>query len=196
MRIRSPRRFGNAAGDTTAPPITPAFPYEVSSPGPRRSTRATATPRLVSWSATEVPTIPAPRTIASVFAIDRSSQRQCPRTHERALAVLISNHVLSPARTIGMIRGDFPAAGLVWLGRQGTRAVAASLFLALAFPSLAAWCKPIVPEAIFALLILAFLRVNPRELRGHFAEPTLVLVATMWTMLIVPAGLGVAFALA
>ena len=95
-----------------------------------------------------------------------------------------------------MIRGDFPAAGLVWLGRQGTRAVAASLFLALAFPSLAAWCKPIVPEAIFALLILAFLRVNPRELRGHFAEPTLVLVATMWTMLIVPAGLGVAFALA
>ena len=95
-----------------------------------------------------------------------------------------------------MIRGDFPAAGLVWLGRQGTRAVAASLFLALAFPSLAAWCKPIVPEAIFALLILAFLRVDPRELRGHFAEPTLVLVATMWTMLIVPAGLGVAFALA
>jgi BASS family bile acid:Na+ symporter len=95
-----------------------------------------------------------------------------------------------------MIRGDFPAAGLVWLGRQGTRAVAASLFLALAFPSLAAWCKPIVPEAIFALLVLAFLRVDPRELRGHFAEPALVLVATLWTMLIVPAGLGIAFALA
>jgi predicted Na+-dependent transporter len=95
-----------------------------------------------------------------------------------------------------MIRGDFPAAGLVWLGRQGTRAVAASLFLALAFPSLAAWCKPIVPEAIFALLVLAFLRVDPRELRGHFAEPTLVLVATVWTMLIVPAGLGMVFALA
>jgi len=95
-----------------------------------------------------------------------------------------------------MIRGDFPAAGLVWLGRQGTRAVAASLFLALAFPSLAAWCKPIVPEAIFALLILAFLRVDPRELRGHFAEPALVLVATLWTMLIVPAGLGMAFVLA
>ena len=28
---------------------------------------------------TEVPTIPAPRTIASVFAIDRSLQRQYPR---------------------------------------------------------------------------------------------------------------------
>jgi len=95
-----------------------------------------------------------------------------------------------------MIRGDFPAAGLVWLGRQGTRAVAASLFLALAFPSLAAWCKPIVPEAIFVLLVLAFLRVDPRELRGHFAEPALVLIATLWTMLIVPAGLGIAFALA
>jgi len=95
-----------------------------------------------------------------------------------------------------MIRGGFPAAGLVWLGRQGTRAVAASLFLALAFPPLAAWCKPIVPEAIFALLVLAFLRVDPRELRGHFAEPALVLAATMWTMLIVPAGLGIAFVLA
>jgi hypothetical protein len=95
-----------------------------------------------------------------------------------------------------MIRGDFPAAGLVWLGRQGTRAVAASLFLALVLPPLAAWCKPIVPEAIFALLVLAFLRVDPRELRGHFAEPALVLVATMWTMLIVPAGLGIAFVLA
>ena len=95
-----------------------------------------------------------------------------------------------------MIRGDFPAAGLAWLGRQGTRAVAASLFLALAAPPFAAWCKPIVPEAVFALLVLAFLRVDPRELRGHFAEPTLVLVATLWMMLIVPAGLGIVFALA
>jgi hypothetical protein len=95
-----------------------------------------------------------------------------------------------------MIRGDFPAAGLAWLGRQGTRAVAASLFLALAFPPLASWCKPIVPEAIFALLVLAFLRVDPRELIGHFAEPALVLAATFWTMLVVPAGLGIAFVLA
>jgi predicted Na+-dependent transporter len=95
-----------------------------------------------------------------------------------------------------MIRGDFPATGLAWLGRQGTRAVAASLFLALAFPALAAWCKPIVPEAIFALLVLAFLRVDPRELRAHFTEPALVLAATVWTMLIVPAGLGIAFVLA
>jgi len=95
-----------------------------------------------------------------------------------------------------MIRGDFPAAGLAWLGRQGTRAVAASLFLALAFPPLAAWFKPIVPEAIFALLVLAFLRVDPRELIGHFAEPALVLAATVWMMLVVPAGLGVAFVLA
>jgi hypothetical protein len=95
-----------------------------------------------------------------------------------------------------MIRGDFPAAPLAWLGRQGTRAVAASLFLALAFPPLAAWCRPIVPEAIFALLVLAFLRVDPRELRGHFAEPALVLVATLWMMLVVPAGLGMAFVLA
>lgn len=95
-----------------------------------------------------------------------------------------------------MIRGDFPAAGLGWLGRHGTRAVAVSLFLGLAAPPLAAWCKPLVPEAIFGLLVLAFLRVDPRELRAHFVEPALVLAATVWMMLVVPAGLGVAFVLA
>jgi len=95
-----------------------------------------------------------------------------------------------------MIRGDLPAAGLAWLGRQGTRAVAVSLFLGLAAPPLAAWCKPLVPAAIFGLLVLAFLRVDPRELRAHFTEPALVLAATVWMMLVVPAGLGVTFVLA
>jgi hypothetical protein len=95
-----------------------------------------------------------------------------------------------------MIRGDFPAAGLAWLGRQGTRAVAALLFLGLAAPPLAGWFKPLVPEAIFALLVLAFLRVAPRELRAHFAEPALILAATVWMMLVVPAGLGIGFVLA
>jgi hypothetical protein len=86
-----------------------------------------------------------------------------------------------------------PAAALAWLGRQATRAVAASIFLGLAVPPLAALFKPYVPEAIFALLVLAFLRVDPQGLRGHAARPGLVLAATAWMMLVTPALLGSIF---
>lgn len=90
---------------------------------------------------------------------------------------------------------DLLAAALAWLGRHGTRAVAISVFLGLAVPPLAALFKPIVPEAIIGLLVLAFLRVDPRELRGHFTEPALVAWATAWIMLVTPAAIGGAFLL-
>jgi hypothetical protein len=82
------------------------------------------------------------------------------------------------------------ARALAWLGRHGTRAVAVSVFVGLAVPPLAALFKPIVPEAVFGLLVLAFLRVDPRELRGHFTDPALVAGATAWIMLITPTALG------
>jgi hypothetical protein len=85
------------------------------------------------------------------------------------------------------------AQALAWLGRHGTGAVAASIFLGLAVPPLAAVFKPFVSAAIFLLLMLAFLRVDARELRAHFAEPRLVVLATAWIMLAVPAALGFAF---
>ena len=84
----------------------------------------------------------------------------------------------------------FPVDALGWLGRQGTRAVAASIFLGLAVPPLAAWFKPHVPEAIFALLVLSFLRVDPNRLRAHLARPGLVIAAAVWMMLVTPALLG------
>jgi len=85
---------------------------------------------------------------------------------------------------------DLLAAPLAFLGRHGTRAVAVSIFLGLAVPPLAAVFKPLVPEAIFLLLMLAFLRVDARELRAHFAKPGLAVLATAWIMLAVPAALG------
>jgi BASS family bile acid:Na+ symporter len=88
---------------------------------------------------------------------------------------------------------EFPGAALAWLGRQGTRAVALSIFLGLGLPPLAALFKPYVPEAIFALLVLAFLRVDPRRLRNHVARPGLVIAATAWMMLVTPAVLGSLF---
>ena len=60
---------------------------------------------------------------------------------------------------------------LCWLGRQGTRAVAASLFIGVMLPPLAALLKPIFAYALFALLCLAFLRVDPFEVRKHFTRP-------------------------
>jgi BASS family bile acid:Na+ symporter len=84
------------------------------------------------------------------------------------------------------------AAALAWLGRQGTRAIAASIFVGIALPQLAVYCKPIIPESIFVLLCLAFLRVDPAALRGHFRRPGLVLAGAAWLMLATPAISGAA----
>ncbi len=86
-----------------------------------------------------------------------------------------------------------PAAALAWLGRQGTRALAAMVFIGIALPPLGALLRPYVAESVFALLVLAFLLVEPRMLRAHFARPGLVLAVAGWTMLALPAILGLAY---
>ena len=86
-----------------------------------------------------------------------------------------------------------PAAALSLVGRKGTLVVAASLFVGLAVPALAAACKPFLGEAIVVMLALAFLRVDPVELRHHFTQPGLIAAATVWVMLVVPALLGLLF---
>src|SRR2546426_12438590 len=83
-----------------------------------------------------------------------------------------------------------PAAALAWLGRQGTRAIAALVFAGIAVPPLDRLLKPFVAEAIFVLLCIAFLRVEPAALRGYVGRPGLVLAATAWTMLVIPVRVG------
>lgn len=83
-----------------------------------------------------------------------------------------------------------PAAALAWLGRQGTRAVALSLFAGLALPWFAAAMKPLFTPSVFVLLCLAFLRVDPAALRRRFARPGLVLAATAWMMIATPLACG------
>ena len=75
-----------------------------------------------------------------------------------------------------------PAAALGWLGRQGTRAIAALVFVGIAVPPIDALLKPFVSEAIFVLLCISFLCVDPGALRGYVGRPGLVLAATAWTM--------------
>ena len=73
---------------------------------------------------------------------------------------------------------------LSWLGRQGTRAVAALVFIGIAVPPIHALLKPFVTEAIFGLLFIAFLRVDPASLRTYLGRPGLVIAATAWTTLV------------
>jgi len=85
---------------------------------------------------------------------------------------------------------DRLAAGLAWLGRCGTTAVAVSILLGILLPPLGALVRPFFPETVFLLLCLAFLRVDPGALRAQFARPRLLIAAAVWIMLIVPVLVG------
>ena len=82
------------------------------------------------------------------------------------------------------------AAALAWLGRQGTRAIAGVVLIGIAVPPLGAVLRPFVTPAIFVLLCIAFMRVDAAALRSYVRRPTLVLVATAWTMLAIPLVFG------
>lgn len=83
-----------------------------------------------------------------------------------------------------------PLRGLTWLGSQGTRAVAAVVFIAAAVPPLGALLRPHVTEAILVLLCISFLRVDLVALYGHLRRPALVAAATAWTTIGVPLIVG------
>jgi hypothetical protein len=85
-----------------------------------------------------------------------------------------------------------PLRGLTWLGGQGTRAVAAVVFIAVAVPPLGALLRPYVTEAILGLLCISFMRVDLAALYGHLRRPTLVATATAWTTIGVPLIVGLA----
>src|SRR5438552_12944929 len=86
-----------------------------------------------------------------------------------------------------------PVRALTWIGGQGTRAVSALVFIGIAIPPLGELLKPFVTEAIFLLLCISFMRVDAGALRDHLRRPSLVLAATAWTTLAVPAIIGAAF---
>lgn len=83
-----------------------------------------------------------------------------------------------------------PLAALAWLGRQGTSALAVSVFLGLALPQYAAYVKPYLGQTVFVLLIFSYLRTDPDALRGVVRAPGLAIVATLWVMIALPALLG------
>jgi BASS family bile acid:Na+ symporter len=85
-------------------------------------------------------------------------------------------------------------AALAWLGRQGTRALAASVFLGLALPQFAAYVKPHLGETVFVLLLFSYLRTDPSEFSRYLKAPALPVVAALWVMVATPLLFGVAYA--
>jgi BASS family bile acid:Na+ symporter len=81
---------------------------------------------------------------------------------------------------------------LAWLGSLGTRAIAALVVLGIAVPPLGEVLRPYVTEAIVLLLIISFMRVDVSSLRSYLRRPALVLMATAWTTVLVPALIGAA----
>lgn len=77
-------------------------------------------------------------------------------------------------------------AALSWLGRQGTRATAALVILGIALPSVGMLVRPYVSHAVFALLVISFLRIDVVRLAAYVRRPSLVLLAVTWSALAVP----------
>lgn len=88
------------------------------------------------------------------------------------------------------------AAVLAWLGRRGTTAVAASLFVAMLAPPLSQLARPLLTPSIVALLIVAFLRVDTAAFAAIARRPAALAAATGWIMLAVPVATGAALSAA
>lgn len=80
-----------------------------------------------------------------------------------------------------------PLRLLGWIGQRGTAAVAVSVLIGMFLPFLSALVRPFLSEAVFVLLVLAFLRVDSAALITRFKKPVLLIAASMWMLLVVPA---------
>jgi len=85
------------------------------------------------------------------------------------------------------------AAPLHWLGRHGTRIVAASIFIGLALPDLAALARPLFPVAVFCMLTIAMIRVDLPAARAYVARPGLLVAALVWMTMATPLLIAAAF---
>jgi predicted Na+-dependent transporter len=81
-------------------------------------------------------------------------------------------------------------APLRWLGRQGTRALTATVVIGIAAPPIGAFLKPFVTEAVFVLLFVAFLRMNVAAVRSYLRRPGILATMIAWTTLVIPGLFG------
>lgn len=72
------------------------------------------------------------------------------------------------------------------IGRQGTRSVATLVVIGIALPWIGAFIKPFVTEAVFVLLVIAFLQMDMAAVKRYLRRPVIVLSATVWTAAVIP----------
>ncbi len=96
-----------------------------------------------------------------------------------------------PRRLLRMVFIDASSKVLSWLGRQGTRAVAALVVVGIALPWVGKTLKPYVSEAVFVLLCIAFLRMDSADFKVCIRRPFIVGAATVWTSVVVPVLFGI-----
>ena len=87
-----------------------------------------------------------------------------------------------------------PMAALAWIGRHGTSALAISIFVSLAVPSLAAYVKPHLAETVFVLLLFSYLRTDPSAFSRVVKAPRLAILGALWVMVAVPLLVGTIYA--
>ncbi|KZL15050.1 hypothetical protein [Pseudovibrio sp. Ad37] len=75
---------------------------------------------------------------------------------------------------------------LRFLGRNGTNAVAISIFLGLFLPGIAEALRILLTPAIFILLTLSFIRVDNAAITNQLRRPLPAFAAMLWQMLILP----------
>lgn len=75
---------------------------------------------------------------------------------------------------------------LAFLGRHGTRLLAAALFVGILFPTLAALLRPALGGFIFLLTTATFLALDWPALVAHARRPQLVALILAWTLLLSP----------
>lgn len=78
---------------------------------------------------------------------------------------------------------------LAAIGKQGTKAVAASIFVGLALPGLASLAKPLLVPCVLCLLAMSFMRTDLRQVAGR-RHAMLLATALVWIMGVLPAIFG------
>ena len=72
------------------------------------------------------------------------------------------------------------------LDRHATKFLAASVFLALALPALAALLRPLLAPSVWGILVLAMLRTDWAVFARHIKQPHRIAASLAWILLACP----------
>ena len=78
------------------------------------------------------------------------------------------------------------ARGLVFFNRHGTKILAVSLFIGLAWPDLAASFRPALAPSVWVMLFISLLRIRWADAVGHVRRPGLVMAAVAGILVAAP----------